>query len=287
MTAVSRRPGAAIRLLRRAGVALLALLALALGAMLVSVPLGDEYPPAAEVDTGRHKVVAVFGATGLVGEGVFEALRRDPGVRMVHVVTRRRTPAIDAAVAEGRATAWIHTDYADYAPLASVLTNVDAVYWALGTSAVNVSDEEYSQIHVDFPGRFVAAWLAARGRETPLSFHLVSGSGASEQSWFHWAREKARAERTLMRDAAGTGLRVVSYRPAGILREGDRARWYTAPLWMFRPLKRAIEPTAIGEAMLEVTARGSDVPGGILENRDLLRFANGYRERSYRPSGSP
>ena len=94
--------------------------------------------------------------------------------------------------------------------------------------------------------------------------------------------EKARAERTLGRDAAGTGLRVVSYRPGGVLREGERARWYTAPFWVFRPLKRAIEPTAIGEAMLEVTARGSDVPGGILENRDLLRFANGYRARHAR-----
>ena len=265
---------------RRGRAALVGLAALALAIAAVSPPLGDEFPPAAEVDTSRHRVVAVFGATGLVGEGVFEALRRDPGVRMVHVVTRRRTPAIDAAVADGRATAWIHTDYTDYAPLASMLASVDAVYWALGTSAVNVSDEEYSQIHVDFPVRFVAAWLAARGRETPLSFHLVSGSGASEQSWFHWAREKARAERTLASDAAGTGLRVVSYRPAGILRERERARWYTAPFWILRPFKRAIEPTAIGEAMLEVTARGSDVPGGILENRDLLRFANGYRARN-------
>lgn len=263
---------------RRAGI-VLALVAVALAVVLASVPLGDEYPPPAAVDTSRHKVVAVFGATGLVGEGVFEALRRDPDVRMVHVVTRRRAPAIDAAVAEGRATAWIHTDYVNYAPLSSMLADVDAVYWALGTSAVNVSDEEYSQIHVDFPVRFVAAWLAARGREAPLSFHLVSGSGASEQSWFHWAREKARAERTLAHDAAGTGLRVVSYRPGGVLREGERARWYTAPFWVFRPLKRAIEPTAIGQAMLEVTARGSDVPGGVLENRDLLRFANGYRAR--------
>lgn len=267
------------RLVRRAGIALLALVAVMLGAALVSVPLGDEYPPTAEVDTSRHREVAVFGATGLVGEGVFEALRRDPYVRMVHVVTRRRTPAIDAAVAAGRATAWIHADYLNYAPLAPMLADVDAVYWALGTSAVNVSDEEYSQIHVDFPVRFVAAWLEARGPQAPLSFHLVSGSGASEQSWFHWAREKARAERTLVRDAAGTGLRIVSYRPGGVLREGERARWYTAPFWVFRPLKRAIEPTAIGEAMLEVTARGSDVPGAILENRDLLRFANGYRAR--------
>lgn len=260
-------------------VVLAVLVALALAVVGVSPPLGDEYPPAAQVDTRRHAVVAVFGATGLVGEGVFDALRRDPEVRRVHVVTRRKTPAIDAAEAAGRATVWIHTDYQDYAALGPMLAEVDAVYWALGTSAVNVSDAEYSQIHVDFPVRFVAAWLAARGGEAPLSFHLVSGSGAADTSWFHWAREKARAERTLAHDAAGTGLRFVSYRPGGVLREGERARWYTAPFWVFRPLKRAIEPSAIGQAMLEVTARGSNVAGGILENRDLLRFANGYRAR--------
>jgi hypothetical protein len=37
---------------------------------------------------------------------------------------------------------------------------------------------------------------------------------------------------------------------------------------------------ALGQAMLEVTARGSQVPAGILENRDLLRYSNGYRPRT-------
>lgn len=41
-------------------------------------------------------------------------------------------------------------------------------------------------------------WLAAAGRERPLSFHLESGSGAPNASWFHWAREKARAEQMLV-----------------------------------------------------------------------------------------
>jgi hypothetical protein len=109
----------------------------------------------------------------------------------------------------------------------------------------------------------------------------VSGSGASSDAWFHWAREKARAERTLFELAAGTGLRVLSHRPGGVLREGARARWYTAPFWLLRPTKRAIEPTAIGQAMLEVTARGAQVPNGsVLENRDLLRLSNGYRART-------
>lgn len=236
-------------------------------------------PPPADVDPRRHSTVAVFGATGLVGEGVFDAMQRDPDVRMVHVVMRRRTPAIDAAAAAGRATVWVHTDYLDYSALASMLAEVDAVYWALGTSAFNVSDEEYSRIHVDYPVRFVEAWLEAAGRTRPLSFHLVSGSGASSGSWFHWAREKARAEQMLALAADGTALRVVSYRPGGVLREGARARWYTSPLWILRALKRAIEPSAIGAAMLEVTARGAAGSGGVLENRDLLRYVNAYRAR--------
>ena len=278
--ASSPSPLPPVRPRRRRGATafLLAVGTLGLAAAATYGRLGDEFPPPARVDPARHAKVAVFGATGLVGEGVFDALLHDPAVRAVHVVTRRRTPALDAAAASGRATVWTHTDFLDYTTLAPLLADVDAVYWALGTSAFNVSNDEYSRIHVDYPLRFVTAWLAARGGE-PLSFHLVSGSGASPDSWFHWAREKARAEELLSRTAAGTGLRVVSYRPAGVLREGARARWYTSPFWLLRPLKRAIEPSAIGEAMLEVTARGADVPGGVLENRDLLRFANAYRRR--------
>lgn len=262
----------------------LTLLALVLIGIYVYPRLGDEGPePATAIEPARHARVAVFGATGLVGEGVLTAVLRDPGVTAIHIVTRRRTPEIDAAAATGRATVWLHTDYLDYAALAPMLADVDAVYWALGTSTWNVTNEEYSAIHVDYPVRFVTAWLAARGPQAPLSFHLVSGSGASADAWFHWAREKARAEQTLFQLANGTALRVVSHRPGGVLREGARARWYTAPLWLLKSIKRAIEPTAIGQAMLEVTARGPQVPSGtILENRDLLRYANGYRARTSR-----
>lgn len=269
-------------MLRRLTIALLAV-AVVLGAY-VYPRLGDEVPePATSIEPARHARVAVFGATGLVGEGVLAATLRDPGVQIVHVVARRRTPELDAAVATGRARLWLHTDYLDYAALAPMLADVDAVYWALGTSTWNVTNEEYSAIHVDYPARFVTAWLAARGAQTPLSFHLVSGGGTSASAWFHWAREKARAEQTLFQLAQGTGLRVVSHRPGGVLREGARARWYSAPLWVLKPIKRAIEPTGIGRAMLEVTARGPQVPSGtILENRDLLRYANGYRVRTGR-----
>jgi len=262
------------RVLRR-----LALLAFAIGVLSWS-RRGDESPlTAAAVDVGRHARVAVFGATGLIGEGVLAAMLRDPDVRMVHIVTRRRTPALEAAAATGRATVYLHDDYLDYAALGPVLADVEAVYWALGTSAFNVSNEEYSRIHVDYPLRFVTTWLGTRGPDAAISFHLVSGSGASPDSWFHWAREKARAEALLAQRAAGTRLRVVSYRPGGIVRTGLRARWYTEPIRLLQPLTGAIPPAGIGEAMLEVTARGSAGPSGVLDARALTRYANAYRAR--------
>jgi uncharacterized protein YbjT (DUF2867 family) len=241
----------------------------------------SDRPPLAPaaVDRSRHGTVAVFGATGLIGEGVLAAMLADPDVRTVHVVTRRRTPELDAAAATGRAVVHLHDDFLDYTALEPQLVDIDAVYWALGTSAFNVSNEEYSQIHVDYPVRFVTSWLAARGRTAAISFHLVSGSGAAADSWFHWAREKARAEALLTERTAGTGLRVVAYRPGGIVRTGPRARWYTEPIRLLQPLTSAIEPVRIGEAMLEVTARGAAIEGGVLDARDLTRYANAYRAR--------
>lgn len=244
------------------------------------VRLGDVTPlPPAVTDPARHAQVAVFGATGLIGEGVLAAVLHDPDVQRVHIVTRRRTPDLDAAAATGRAVVHLHEDFLDYSALGPVLANVDAVYWALGTSAFNVSDEEYSRIHVDYPLQFVAAWLAERGDRAPISFHLVSGSGAAPDSWFHWAREKARAEALLAQRATGTSLRVVSYRPGGIMRVGARARWYTEPLRLLQPLTSALAPETIGQAMLEVTARGPGASAGVLDARDMARYASAYRAR--------
>ena len=39
------------------------------------------------------------------------------------------------------------------------LLNVSAVFGAIGTSAKNVSEEKYTEIHVDFPKAFAKQWL--------------------------------------------------------------------------------------------------------------------------------
>jgi hypothetical protein len=146
---------------------------------------------------------------------------------------------------------------------------------------MNVSKEEYGVIHVDFPVAFVKEWMAAR-KDGELSFHYVSGGGAAEDSRMHWAREKARAEQTLFDLAQGTNLRVVSYRPAWVVETEERAGiGDSLKQALFGPLKLTALSTHIGRAMLEVAARGDELPNRtILENRDILKFGNGYAQRN-------
>ncbi len=184
----------------------LSLVVLVVAAAAVYSRLGDEYLPAGDANPSRHATVAVFGATGLIGEGVLDAMLRNPGVRAVHVVTRRRTPAIDTAATTGRVTVWTHRDFLDYwrsrrcSPMSMPCTG----RWGRARSMSPTRNT------LGFTSTIqCTSWAhgSRRGRSAPLSFHLVSGSGASRRSWFHWAREKARAEQALFETAAGTGLR--------------------------------------------------------------------------------
>jgi len=87
---------------------------------------GEGMPrPARELDTLRHETTAVFGATGNVGDGLFKAAMNDPGVKKIHVVTRRPSPRIEDGVASGLVTMTTHMDYLDYSPLREILAETD------------------------------------------------------------------------------------------------------------------------------------------------------------------
>jgi hypothetical protein len=119
-----------------------------------------------------------------------------------------------------------------------------------------------------------------RGRDRRPTFHYVSGAGADLAAWARWAREKARAEQELTALGEQLGVTVVSYRPAGVAPVEGNADFsprfrLTNPI--FLPTKISIEANAIGEAMLEVTARGEVTNGQVLTHRELIRLAAGYR----------
>ncbi|MEJ2322683.1 MAG: hypothetical protein P8Z31_10250 [Gammaproteobacteria bacterium] len=96
-----------------------------------------------------------------------------------------------------------------------------------------------------------------------------------------WAREKVRAEKTLVEVAAGSKLRVIAYRPDYIGPTKEEAHIGQSLLyWFFAPVSSAVRATQIGEAMFEVTVRGSEFGNGDrLGTRSIIRYSDAYQRR--------
>lgn len=239
-----------------------------------------EPDPTAVRDPQANAVVMVFGATGSVGDGLLKAAMEDPQVDTIHVVTRRTSPRIEAGKASGRLQVHMHQDFEDYSALEPVLAQVNTVLWALGTSSLNVDDETYTWIHVDFPLAFVSSWLAQR-RDPPMSFHNVTGMGTDPQGDQHWAREKGRAELTITAMGEGNGLRNFSYRSAYVRPTSENANPFAyLGEALLRPGYLVIPGKSLGQAMLEISARTQELPNGtLIDNADSIAYAQAYQQR--------
>ena len=204
----------------------------------------------------------------------------DKNVQKIQVITRRLTPRIEEGVKMGKVVVTKHMNYLDYAPIKDKLSNVKAVYWAIGTSARNVNDEKYTEIHVDFPVAFVKLWMSLnRGQQN--FFHLITGAGTSADSSFHWARENAKAEIELTALTKGTELIFIAYRPSFVMPSAERI----TPIknLFYSPLEAtnlAVKSTHIGQCMIEITLREREIgSGSILNHSSIHNFAVAYRAR--------
>ena len=251
-------------------------------AVIVMSKLSDDRQVEPLSNAGPHSVgeIAIFGASGTAGDGILKAALADPDVTNIHVITRRATPRIEAGVASGKVIMTKHLDYLDYSAARDQFRDVQVVYWALGTSSRNVDDETYSVIHVDFPVQFVKEWLQV-SRRPNIGFHFISSSDISEDSSMHWAREKVRAEKELFSLAKGTKLSVIAYRPDYIGPTEEETHLGQELLyWFFAPVGAAVRAQQIGEAMLEVTARGDEFKNGDkLGTISILRYSDAYTQR--------
>jgi hypothetical protein len=242
--------------------------------------LDDESVPRIAGEPAKHRTVAIFGASGTAGDGILKAALANPDIDRIHVISRRTTPRIDAGVASGKVEITLHLDYLDYSAIHAQIAVVDAVYWAIGTSSFNVDDETYGKIHVDFPVQFVREWIGVSDKPE-ISFHYISSSDISADSRMMWAREKVRAENTLFEIASGSNLRVIAYRPDYIGPTKEEAHiGQTLLYWFFAPVGAAVKATQIGQAMLEVTARGPEFGNGDrVGTRSIIRYSDAYQRR--------
>jgi hypothetical protein len=246
----------------------------------IKFAVDDDSIAAIDKPLAPHETIVIFGATGTAGDGILKAALADPEIRKIHVITRRASTRIEEGVASGKVQMTLHMDYLDYAMVHAQIAEANAVYWAIGISSIGVDDETYGRIHVDFPMRFVSEWTTVSNKPD-ISFHYVSSSDISADSSAMWAREKVRAETSLIGFADRTKLRVIAYRPDYIGPTPEEAHIGQDILyWFFAPVKSAVRATEIGQAMIEVTARGPEFENGDrLYTGKILRFSDAYVQR--------
>jgi uncharacterized protein YbjT (DUF2867 family) len=215
----------------------------------------------------------IFGATGMVGQGLLRACLRDPEVELAVTVGRSAT-----GVEEPKLTEIVHPDLANYASIENRLKGFDVCFFCLGVSSAGMTEADYERVTYGYT--LAAAETLARLNQG-MTFIYVSGAGtdSTELGRSMWARVKGRTENALLR----LPLNAYMFRPGAIEpMDGiqSRTRSYrvlyalTKPLL---PLLRRLFPNQIvstrelGRAMLNVARRGYGVR--ILETRDIRAAA--------------
>jgi uncharacterized protein YbjT (DUF2867 family) len=222
--------------------------------------------------------VVIFGASGMVGQGVLLECLRDTDVEHVLVIGRSPVAQKHAKLREV-----IVKDLFDVASYAGEMTGLDACFFCLGISSAGMSEAAYRHLTYDLTV-VIAQELAARN--AALCFVFVSGAStdSTERGRIMWARVKGAAENALLRMPFRSAF---MFRP-GIIQPLDGIRSKTrayrigyvvmAPVM---PLLRWAFPNSvlttreIGRAMLAVARKGWPQP--VLEAKDIHKAATRNR----------
>jgi len=219
--------------------------------------------------------ILLFGATGMVGQGVLRECLRDPDVERVLAI--RRSPS---GQQHQKLRELLRKDLSDYSGVENQLTGFDACFFCLGVSSAGVTEEAYRSVTYDLT---LAAAQTLAKLNPDMTFIYVSGAGtdSSEHGRTMWARVKGKTENDLLRLPFKA---VYIFRPAAIQPlHGIRSRtklyrlFYLLFGWTLPVLKppfpKYITTTEqIGLAMLNVAKHG--YAKHILENDDINSLRN-------------
>ncbi len=212
--------------------------------------------------------VLLFGATGMVGQGVLRECLLDSEVESVLAVGRAATGQKHDKLRE-----IVHEDLFDLRSIDGELRGFDACFLCLGVSSAGMSEEDYRRVTKDLT-LTIARTLAPKN--PAMTFVYVSGAGTNAEGRSMWARVKGETENALLDLPFKAAF---MFRPGGILpMHGvrSRTRLYRivyAVMTPLYPLFKLLLPNAIttserlGRAMLVVAKRGA--PKAILETKDI------------------
>jgi PhzF family phenazine biosynthesis protein len=214
--------------------------------------------------------VILFGATGMVGQGVLRECLIDPDIDLVFAVGRSACGRTDRKLRE---VVW--SNLYDLFPLATELSGFDACFFCLGVSSAGMTEPDYRRVTYDLT-LTVAQFLA---RQNPgMTFVYVSGAGtdANGRSRLMWARVKGETENALRRlpFKAAYMFRPGYIQPMhGVTSKTTSYRMFYALMAPLYPVWKAVLPRyvtsteQIGRAMIAVARHGAPTP--VLETSDI------------------
>lgn len=210
----------------------------------------------------------LFGASGMVGQGVLRVCEATAEVTEVLAVVRR-----PLGHASGKVRELVRPEFFDWSDIGDAFAGYDACFFCAGVSAVGMSHMEYTFATFELTLSVAKAVLKASPNAV---FMYVSGQGTNANGRAMWARVKGETEDALM----GMPFRdVYCFRPGFIQPvNGERSKvaWYNTVyrlLGFAYPVLRQLAGSwvtsteELGEAMLAVATQG--FPKRVLENRDI------------------
>jgi uncharacterized protein YbjT (DUF2867 family) len=214
--------------------------------------------------------VILFGATGMVGQGVLRECLLDAGVESVLVVGRSPTGQQNAKLRE-----ILHGDFMDFSAIESELAGFDACFFCLGVSSVGMDEQRYR--HLTYDITLAAATVLAK-LNPGMVFIYVTGRGtdSTEQGRLMWARVKGKTENDLLKLPFKAAY---MFRPAGIQPlHGIKSKtaWYQTLYVVAAPVLTLLHRIApkyvttseqVGRAMIKVARDGYSKP--VLESEDI------------------
>lgn len=214
--------------------------------------------------------VLVFGASGMVGQGVLRECLLADDVDQVTVIGRGPIGQQHPKLRE-----LVHKDLFDLASLGDQLAGFDAIFYCLGVSSNGMSEADYTRTTHDLT-LAIARPLAERSPGAVFVFVSGNGADSSEQSRTMWARVKGKAENAVLR---------LPFRAVHVFRPGfiqplhgirSRTRAYNTLYFFLRPLvpiarlfirKYMTTTERIGRAMLHVVRHGDERK--LLESHEI------------------
>ena len=218
--------------------------------------------------------VLLFGATGMVGQGVLRECLLDPDIEQVVAIVRSTTGRQHPKLIET-----ICPDLSKVDAYRDILGGHDACFYCLGISSAGLSEAEYSLNTYDLT-RQILSPVADRNPNITIVYLSGSGADSTEQGKVMWARVKGRIENALSKLPVKA---VYSFRPAyiqplhGIVSRTKLYRLlYSMGGWLYPLLKRVMPKyitttEQVGKAMITVAKRG--FPTSIVENWDINPLA--------------